>query len=1007
MTNEPLRLFGSPVLESGDGGSVALLPQRHFQALAYLACRAAWVTRAELADWLWPEHEPEAARRNLRKVLASAREVVGSGLQVQGDCLRWQVASDLARFDAAAAAGRDEDMLAASDAPLMQGLEAGLSARARDWLASERMRLQHRWREAAMRQLERLHGHPAAAAELARRALAREPCDDDAAIALASALHAQGDRHGALRTLDDHSKRLADEVGLQPCAALRAARAAIEADATAQSAGRPAAVAMAQPQARPATAARSAEFVGRGLELLQLLDLVQRPACRILTITGPGGIGKTSLARHALDRLAGRFAHGAHWVHTGGLDAAGQIVQRWASEIGLALEGDRDPCDQLADFLAGRETLGVVDGAEDLADLAPLVQRLARECPRLKLLLTSRQRLAVEGEWLLPLEGLPLPDDDERDVDLLRSFDAVRLFEQRALAAAPGFDLAAQAGDVVRLLHALAGLPLAIELAAAWARLLPVAQIVREVQCSVELLGQAGTAGQTGLRESFAHSWRRLDAQERAALAGLAALPDACSLEMARQVLGVRLPTIAALADKSLLASHGDGRLALHPLVRQCVAELSPDQEWVLRAHAGFVARWLQRLADSEDPAGWRELDRDLAHARGAWGWAISHREPDVVARAARALWEYFRNRGLLAEGLALVAAATEAFPPEASDAGAAACNALRYLAAFRYSHGELPAAEQCARRGLRLAQRLRDSRAILFSTNMLGLSLWERGAYAQSRRYFTQALRHAVAHGDELFRSVLTANLAMVEMALGDYGKALALYAEALLGERGRRALASVAETLNNIGITQRALGRHDEARASLEEALALSEQHALHAVRASVLVSLGIVALDAGDPDGARRWLDRAVAGDPTEVGKLNAADPHLWLGVLDMDAGDLDRAADRLADALAIVRETDSPVIALNWLAVFARWCLRAGEVGDAAAALRAADAHGGLSALDREDALRRVDPRELAALAAVRPAQPPADSLPELLSWASERLRRAPRGRRESRRGRAGS
>ena len=246
-----------------------------------------------------------------------------------------------------------------------------------------------------------------------------------------------------------------------------------------------------------------------------------------------------------------------------------------------------------------------------------------------------------------------------------------------------------------------------------------------------------------------------------------------------------------------------------------------------------------------------------------------------------------------------------------------------------------------------------------------------------------------------------------MVEMALGHHGEALALYAEALLNERGRGALASAAETLNNMGIAQRALGRLDEARESLEEARALCEQHDLHAVRPSVLVNLGIVARDAGDPQGARRWLDRAVASERAEAGKLNAADPYLWLGVLDMDAGDLERAAARLVDALAIVRETDSPVIALNWLAVFARWCLRGGAVGDAAVALSAAEAHGGLSALDREDALRGVDPCEILALAAIRPAQPPAESLPELLSWARERLRRPPRGPRESARGRAGS
>jgi tetratricopeptide (TPR) repeat protein len=309
----------------------------------------------------------------------------------------------------------------------------------------------------------------------------------------------------------------------------------------------------------------------------------------------------------------------------------------------------------------------------------------------------------------------------------------------------------------------------------------------------------------------------------------------------------VALPVLAALADKSLLQAQDSGRFGLHPLIRQCALARAGVPDIVRQRHAEHVARWLERLGESAGSTRWRDIERSMVHLRSAWAWALAQRQGELVSRSARALMLYFEGQGLWAEGMILLAGGVDAFGAfeacarDGDLAGAAAlCHCLRALATLQYRAGELEGAESSARRGLRLAQRLRDGRAVKANLNTLGLSLWLRGRFREAQPCFAQALRRAERDNDTPGAAVFIGNLAMVETALGNYAQAVALYERSLAGDRSLRTPASLANTLNNAANAARALDAREHAHARLAEALALCERHQLRSVRPFVLVNL-----------------------------------------------------------------------------------------------------------------------------------------------------------------------
>lgn len=804
-----LQLLGPPALRRGERVA-PFSAERPWVLLALLACRRGWVRRDELADWLYPDRDLETARSNLRKVIHLARKLDGVGaIEQRGDLLRWAPPSDLQRFEAACDAGRLDEAIAAYGGPLLLGLDAALPAAAADRLDAERRRLQSRWHAACMRRLAQLADAPAAAAALAETMLRLDPHDEQAAAALARA-----------RTL---------------------------------------------PAPAEGPAADAPALVGRRLELAELRRRLADPGCRLLVLTGPPGVGKSTLARAALAQAG----PGGGWVALADLASADEVPARVAARLGLRLDGGRPPWAALAAALGPARHLLVLDNAEHL-ELAAGLGELLAGCG-VQLLVASRAGTGAAGEQRLALEGLPLPDLDETDPEVLLANDAVRLFEQRARRVAPGFDLAAEAAALVRLLHAVDGLPLAIELLAAWRRLMPVADIAAELETSLEVL-ETAPAGERTLRAAFERSWVRLGTDEQRVLAQIALLPQPVGRELARRVLQAPLPVLAALVDRSLLHADGEGRFGLHPLVRRCAAPRATDAAAVRERHARDVAQRLHRPEASADTQ-LAAVAAELEQVRAAWDWAVEARDAAVLNALAGPLTLHDRQCGGWREAIAQrqrALTALEAATGTAPDAlhRAARARLVAGLADLQYAIGALDAAADTAQRGIALAEGLADDAPLADALMTLHSVHWQRGEVDAAGAAIERYRRLAQASGDRTREAHALTSLAMLAKERGRLD-------DALRSSQAARALYhAVGDTvhlvtlLNNQGNLLRMMGRGHEAIDALEEGLHWSRHHGTASDEPFLLTNLALVHEDLGHAGEAASTAARALAS-----GRANA--------------------------------------------------------------------------------------------------------------------------------------
>lgn len=894
-TPPTLRLLGAPALVRAEG-TVHFAADRPYQLLAFLACRGGWVGRDELASLLFPGRSLDVARSNLRAVLLRARRVPGVGsIETHGELLRWLPDSDLQRFERACDGGRFADALVLYGGPLLQGLDSGWPPEAAEWLTGERSRLEGRWHDAALARLRQLREDPVATEALAQVLLRHDPLDDEAMHALLDAQARQGRRGDALAALQGYAQQLSASLGLEPSAALQGLASALRGEGRAPSteasaAPAPPAAAASAPEPAPVRNVEPVDFVGRREELAVVEARLVGGEARLLTLLGPSGIGKTALARAALARLQPRFAAGAAWVGLEGVQATDQVPARIALALGLAPATKLEPWAALERALseaARGPRLVVLDNLEQLLPhdgaaggdapaasgpapaepgtaLPARLQALLHAAPGLRVLATSRSALGLPEEWRLPLDGLPLPDADETDAEVLRANDAVRLFELRALPLAPAFRLADEAVDVVRIVREVEGLPLAIGLLAAWRRLMPVREIVAELRDSLELL-EPTTPGERSVRAAFERSWRQLSPLQQRLLGQLALLPQPVDREMLRAVLHAPLPLVASLVDRSLVQADGHGHFTLHALIRRQAAPHASDAPHLLARHAHHVSRRLHALSR---PAQLALLDAQIEHVRAAWAWALGRPEPTVLAALGPLFVLHDSERGPLGGALpalreAVALLETRLAREDAAGPSAQALAAtLGEISDLEFRLGNLHGAEQAARRALALVDaglhdplRQTDALMTLYSVH------WQRGELAEAGAIVPRYREAARAAGSRQREASSYTLAGLTDSALGRYDSALEHYltARRLLEELGETA--SLPTVLNNTGSLLRKMKRHAEAIRTLEEGLQWARQHGAAGARPALLANLAVVHEETGDHAAMLRTTERAL--------------------------------------------------------------------------------------------------------------------------------------------------
>lgn len=846
-----LLLFGPPQLRAA---AVPFAPERRYQLLVVLGLRAGeWVTREHLAMLLWPDLAPADARRNLRHTLFKAREIAGAeNIEATDHALRWSIDTDLLRFRAAVGEQRHAEAIAWRRGALAAGIEDPDNRSFVDWIAAERVRLDAQWRQAALEHLRSLAA-PAQRIAATRALLQADPLDEAAFSALLAAEMEIGNRAQAQRLYRDYAARLAEELGVEPPQQMRD----LLAGATA------AAAASTDP---------AGEFVGRRTELAELERLLGRPATRLITLLGPGGIGKSTLARRALPRAGTLFPGGAVWVELQDLGDAAAALGRLARQLGIEINEAQDRIEQLGRRLQGPRTLAVLDNAEHLDELPQALSRLLEAAPALTTMLTSRRRLQCPGEILLPLDGLAVPDADSRDPLAAPSFDAVRLFELRATAAQRGFRLERHLSAVIEIVETVGGLPLAIELAASWVRLVPPEEIARDLRGAIEVLERDPTAPgaparpeHSNLRAVLDRSWNLLAPSERDAMAALSVFRGGFTHAAARSVAATALPVLSSLVDKSMLKVDPAGRFDMHPLVAaDAAARVRADparHAGIDDRHAEYFARHLESTL-GENAGDARSIvdavTADEANCLSAWRHAIVRGRQDLIAGMLPAWRTYYRASGRFRQSVRHFddALAIDAPPHLKAELQAT-------LAYFLYRDRHAERAIALATESLEVAESLGDQALAQSCVTTIGGCKLIRGEWVEARGWAERSLELARRRSIRQEVASESANLALITTFLGEFDRAAALYEEAIAIQSELDNSVSAARAMCNLGFVYVARGDWLRARRELDQALRYAIDRGVGSVAVEAEFLLGSVLVELGELEAAQRRLEHARDG------------------------------------------------------------------------------------------------------------------------------------------------
>ena len=613
---------------------------------------------------------------------------------------------------------------------------------------------------------------------------------------------------------------------------------------------------------------RATSFVGRDLELTEIGTLLAHDDGRLVTLVGPGGVGKTRLALQVAheQRRLNAFPDGVYFVPLAPLRSARAIASSIVDTLGLPVDPRLAPLEQARAAIGQRALLMLVDSLEHLMDGAAQLQRLASACPNLRLLVTSRERLHVEQEHVFVVSGLPYPPADETDPETVGRADAVRLFVQRARRALPGFTLASDdLRPVLRICRLVEGLPLGLELAASWVRLMPVAEIADAIERDIDVLASSARdapARHRSLRAAFELSWTLLPGHEQRLLRRLAVFRGGFRREAASVVAGATIATLASLVDKSLLRPAPRGRFERQSLVyqfsQQKLADHPREAAETAARHAAYYLDMLRDARDALQGAGQKEaldaIEEERENVRAAFAVVDAAADPTAFAAAIEALSTFFEARSRFREGVAFFRACAKRLA--SSDTAPATARGLLMVGEARLQRclGEFDLASKVAHEAFVCFREAGDTLGRRKALQVLGVTALHRGDYACATQQLEEAA--GLVHEDEApsERGVALANLALALQLAGDRGNAVTRLREALAAFREQGDTLREARLLNNLGLLHFDDGDLVQARVSWEQGLALARRVENHRDALSLTANLGMLHAALADYGAAR---------------------------------------------------------------------------------------------------------------------------------------------------------
>lgn len=665
---------------------------------------------------------------------------------------------------------------------------------------------------------------------------------------------------------------------------------------------------------------QSTTFVGRIKELAELADCLDNPSCRLLTLVGPGGIGKTRLAIEAASRHVESFSDGVFFVALQAVSSPDYIIPAIANALKFQIHQRSDPKEQVLNYLRKKKLLLVIDNFEHLLEGVYLVSDILAHTASVKILVTSREALNLQEEWLWPMPAMSFPENGAQRAHL-ESYSAVQLFVENARRIRADFSLEKEYDGVAQICALVEGMPLALELAATWVRVLTCEEIAREIQRSLDFL-ETRTRNvlprHRSMRVVLEQSWELLEPIEQEVFKQLSVFRGGFTREAAVTVAEASLPIISTLMDKSLLRRDPSGHYDLHELVRQYAEEqldASADESASARQrHCTFYMTFLQRqwgdLLGSKPKDALQSIEKEIQNVRAAWNWAVEHQLDSEIAKGLDSLWFFYDTRGWYREGEQAFAKAIAMF--DRADLTAEQSLTLGRLLARRgvlcNSLNMCNEPRELLQESLGIFQSLDARHDMAFAYTRLGEVEAFDGNFSEAEPYFEHGLAlyrevgdrwgeafalnwldydervHSQEHSYAIFQdigslwgiAVTSSSLAIMMVHHEDYDRALKLGQDGFMLCQDIGIRWGVSMSLSALGYVAGQAGRHAEAKWCFEQAMqkGLETQLPRHIREAAYGMAQTLTAL--GDKDQALDFYAMVLYYDNQLYGK------HRWTDV-----------------------------------------------------------------------------------------------------------------------------
>ncbi|HSQ26320.1 MAG TPA: tetratricopeptide repeat protein [Anaerolineales bacterium] len=789
------------------------------------------------------------------------------------------------------------------------------SAEFEEWILVQRASVHQRVMDALTtlaREFEK-RGDLQSAQRYCLRQLELDPWREEAHCHLMRLFVLDGQRSAALAQYETCRKILADELGVEPSSKtrdlyeqVRLGTIKTEIEPTIQIPATP-----VQKLPLPLT-----PFLGRKKELTELAGMIATPQCRCISLVGPGGIGKTRLALEAAEGKKNEFVHGAAFIPLVSVGSTEAAVSAIASGIAFAFHGPSDPKIQLLNYLGNKRLLLVLDNVEHLLAEGPdqgtitdLMIVILQQAPQVKLLVTSREALNFREEWIYEVHGLDYPEVE--NMEMADQFSSVALFVQHARRVRPGFEMdAVNKNSIARLCRLVEGMPLAIELAATWVRILSTEEIVAEIEHNLDFLNtqmRDFPERHRSMRAVFDQSWQLLSLEEKQVLNKLSTFRGGFSRHAAEHVAGASLLVLSSLVIRSLVRRTATGRYDLHELIRQFAAsklaedpfELNRIQEMHSSYYLGLLEEKDTPLHSHQQKATLKELVEEITNIREAWDWAAKNQKIVSLYRASTTLWYLFELRNWFKEGeltFGRIGGAIRADPQvglEDMDREIARYAMLAHSGCFMFRQGKSEAAYAILAPSVEFLktavfQTCADPLSLIYSLGYLGVVCWQLGKFPEAIEKLQEGLRLAQDFARRWYEALLNEDLGILANDQGEYSQARQHLSQALAIFRQLGDPSFTAHTLSYLGRVMQALGEYQEAENLLRQSLEIAREIEYRFGSGLALDALGQVAYAQGKYAEAQAHFSESSSlfKDMGDAHRLSRTLNHQGMAALALD-------------------------------------------------------------------------------------------------------------------------